>query len=34
GHQLRALASALLGLDAPVESVTISSPNAHARVAA
>ncbi|WGS40907.1 glutamate racemase [Burkholderia sp. JSH-S8] len=34
GHQLRALASALLGLDAPVESVTISSPNAHACTAA
>ncbi|KVD32643.1 glutamate racemase [Burkholderia ubonensis] len=30
GRQLRALASTLLGLDAPVESVTISSPNAHA----
>ena len=30
GRQLRALASALLGIDAPVESVTISSPNAHA----
>ncbi|WP_179405203.1 glutamate racemase [Burkholderia guangdongensis] len=27
GRQLRALASALLGLDAPVESVTISSPH-------
>ncbi|KWO86299.1 glutamate racemase [Burkholderia ubonensis] len=30
GRQLRALASTLLGLDAPVESVAISSPNAHA----
>ncbi|KVD34598.1 glutamate racemase [Burkholderia ubonensis] len=30
GRQLRALASTLLGLDAPVESVVISSPNAHA----
>lgn len=29
GQQLHALASTLLGLDAPVESVTISSPNAH-----
>ncbi|CAN0622353.1 Glutamate racemase [Burkholderia multivorans] len=34
GQQLRALASALLGIDAPVESVTISSPNAHACAAA
>ncbi|WP_431820013.1 glutamate racemase [Burkholderia sp. F1] len=34
GRQLRALASTLLGLDAPVESVTISSPNAHACTAA
>ncbi|UVE64941.1 glutamate racemase [Burkholderia pyrrocinia] len=30
GRQLQALASTLLGLDAPVESVTISSPNARA----
>ncbi|KAB0650527.1 glutamate racemase [Burkholderia diffusa] len=30
GLQLRALASSLLGLDVPVESVTISSPNARA----
>jgi len=30
GRQLRVLASTLLGLDAPVESVTISSPNARA----
>jgi glutamate racemase len=30
GRQLRLLASTLLGLDSPVESVTISSPNAHA----
>ncbi|WP_027784943.1 MULTISPECIES: glutamate racemase [Burkholderia] len=30
GLQLRALASTLLGLDTPVESVTISSPNARA----
>ncbi|MCM3308881.1 hypothetical protein M3628_29330, partial [Priestia megaterium] len=30
GLQLRALASTLLALDAPVESVTISSPNARA----
>ncbi|WP_102817965.1 glutamate racemase [Burkholderia ubonensis] len=30
GRQLRELASTLLGLDAPVESVAISSPNAHA----
>ncbi|KUZ68704.1 glutamate racemase [Burkholderia ubonensis] len=34
GRQLRALASTLLGLDAPVESVAISSPNAHACTAA
>ncbi|KVH66995.1 glutamate racemase [Burkholderia ubonensis] len=34
GRQLRALASTLLGLDAPVESVAISSPNAHACAAA
>lgn len=34
GRQLRALASTLLGLDAPVESVVISSPNAHACTAA
>ncbi|KVN68688.1 glutamate racemase [Burkholderia ubonensis] len=34
GRQLRALASTLLGLDAPVESVAISSPNAHACMAA
>ncbi|CAB3773442.1 glutamate racemase [Burkholderia sp. MSh2] len=34
GLPLQALASTLLGLDAPVESVTISSPNAHARAAA
>ncbi|KVS40202.1 glutamate racemase [Burkholderia ubonensis] len=34
GRQLRALASTLLGLDAPVESVAISSPNAHAYTAA
>lgn len=30
GRQLQVLASTLLGLDAPVESVTISSPNARA----
>lgn len=30
GRQLQTLASTLLGLDAPVESVTISSPNARA----
>ncbi|MCA8099623.1 glutamate racemase [Burkholderia contaminans] len=30
GHQLQVLASTLLGLAAPVESVTISSPNARA----
>ncbi|WP_269510929.1 glutamate racemase [Burkholderia sp. IMCC1007] len=34
GVQLRALASTLLGLDAPVESVTIASPNARACAAA
>ncbi|OJA87076.1 glutamate racemase [Burkholderia ubonensis] len=34
GRQLRELASTLLGLDAPVESVAISSPNAHACTAA
>ncbi|PAJ85209.1 glutamate racemase [Burkholderia ubonensis] len=34
GRQLRALASTLLGLDAPVESVAISSPNAHVCTAA
>ncbi|KVN84686.1 glutamate racemase [Burkholderia ubonensis] len=34
GRQLRALASTLLGLDAPVESVAISSPNAHGCTAA
>ncbi|AOJ63271.1 glutamate racemase [Burkholderia ubonensis] len=34
GRQLRALASTLLGLDAPVESVAIASPNAHACTAA
>ncbi|KVC61199.1 glutamate racemase [Burkholderia ubonensis] len=34
GRQLRTLASTLLGLDAPVESVAISSPNAHACTAA
>ncbi|KVQ36986.1 glutamate racemase [Burkholderia ubonensis] len=34
GRQLRALASTLLGLDAPVESVAISSPNANACTAA
>ncbi|KVQ98098.1 glutamate racemase [Burkholderia ubonensis] len=34
GRQLRALASTLLGLDSPVESVAISSPNAHACTAA
>ncbi|AOI70976.1 glutamate racemase [Burkholderia ubonensis] len=34
GRQLRALASTLLGLDAPVESVAISSPSAHACTAA
>ncbi|PCE21552.1 glutamate racemase [Burkholderia ubonensis] len=34
GRQLHALASALLGLDAPVESVAIASPNAHACTAA
>ncbi|AOK17260.1 glutamate racemase [Burkholderia cepacia] len=34
GRQLQVLASTLLGLAAPVESVTISSPNAHGCTAA